>query len=175
MTDAQADSQAYRGYIEGKILSDHPVEVVHLLYRVAIDNLNIAIACLKTGDNFGRSRAVTKTQRAVHELMFALDPTVPAPFTRNLTELYDYVQREIIAGHTRRSEQSFEYALGVLTTLSEGWSGVRAQVLGDNQAAGAKPQNLREEQSGAAPEKELSHLYAEPPRDDPATGRDWSC
>jgi len=111
------------------MLSAHPVEIVHLLYRVAIDNLNIAISCQKTGDNFGRSKAVTKAQKAVHELMFALDPAVNAPSTRNLTELYDYVQRQIIAGHTRRSEQSFEYALGVLTTLSEGWSGVRAQAL----------------------------------------------
>src|SRR5579862_7484178 len=175
MTDAHADSQAYRGYMEGRILSAHPVEIVHLLYRVAIDNLNIAISCLKTGDNFGRSKAVTKAQKAVHELMFALDPAVNAPSTRNLTELYDYVQRQIIAGHTRRSEQSFEYALGVLTTLSEGWSGVRAQVLGDNQAAKAEPQNLREEQSEAVPEKELSHLYAEPPTDDPTMSRDWSC
>jgi flagellar biosynthetic protein FliS len=175
MTDPNVDSQAYRGYMEGRILSAHPVEIVHLLYQVAIDSIKVAVACLKTGDNFGRSKAVTKAQKAVHELMFALDPAVNAPSTRNLTELYDYVQRQIVAGHTRRSEQSFEYALGVLTTLSEGWSGVRAQVLGDNQAASCKPQNLTEEQSEEVPEKELSHLYAEPPQDDPATARDWSC
>jgi flagellar biosynthetic protein FliS len=175
MSDANVDSQAYRGYMEGRVLSAHPVEIVHLLYQVAIDNLNVAIACLKTDDHFGRSRAVTKAQKAVHELMFALDPAVNAPSTRNLTELYDYVQRQIIAGHTRRSQQAFEYALAVLTTLSEGWSGVKAQVMGDNKAAGAKLQNPAEEQSEANREKELSHLYAEPPKDDPTTARDWSC
>jgi flagellin-specific chaperone FliS len=172
MTEDKADSQASRGYIEGRILSAHPVEVVHLFYRVAIDNLNLAIACLKTGDNFGRSRAVTKAQRAVNELMVALDPTVPAPFTRNLAELYDYIQRAIIAGHTRRSEQAFQDALGVLNILSEGWSGVEANVMG---AAKAERQNAPEEQSEATPEKEISHLYAEPPREDLATARDWSC
>src|ERR1700691_4997532 len=118
MTEAKADSQAYVGYIEGRILSAHPVEIVHLLYQVAIKNLNTAIACLKTGDNFGRSRAVTKAQEAIRELTCALDPKVEAPFMRNLTELYDYAQRAIIAGHTRRSEQAFVDALGVLKILS---------------------------------------------------------
>jgi flagellar biosynthetic protein FliS len=175
MTDATADSQASRGYIEGKIISAHPVEVVHLLYRVAVDNLNLAIACLKTGDNFARSRAVTKAQRAVNELMVSLDPTVAAPFTRNLTELYDYIQRAIIAGHTRRSEQAFQDALGVLNILAEGWAGVKANVMGDQQATKPEPQNVPEDQSEARPERELSHLYAEPPREDLATARDWSC
>jgi flagellar biosynthetic protein FliS len=175
MNEAKADSQAYRDYIESKILSAHPVEIVHLLYQVAIDNLNAAIACLHTGDTFGRSRAVSKVQKAVYELMFALDPTVTAPFTRGLAELYDYVQRELIAGHTRRSERSFQHALGVLTTLSKGWSGVKAQVTGDSQAAGNEVEGLPEAQSEGVPVKELSHLYAQPPRDDQATARDWSC
>jgi flagellar biosynthetic protein FliS len=175
MTDARADSKASKGYIEGNIISAHPVEVVHLLYRVAVDNLNLAIDCLKTGDNFGRSRAVTKAQRAVNELMVSLDPTVAAPFTRNLTELYDYIQRAIIAGHTRRSEQAFQDALGVLNILAEGWAGVKANVMGDQQTAKAERQNPIEERAEDTPGKEVSHLYAEPPREDLATARDWSC
>ncbi len=167
MNDHQADSQAHRGYLENRVLSAPPVEIVHRLYQVATDNLNTAIVCLQTGDNLGRSRAVTKAQGAVDELMFALDRTIEAPFSRNLAELYDYVRREITTGHTRRSERAFRDALQVLTTLSEGWSGVRTRVLGENQDA-------LEEQPEAARGTELSHLYAEPAQA-PATARDWSC
>jgi flagellar biosynthetic protein FliS len=174
MNDAKTDSQAYRDYIESRVLSAHPVEIVHQLYQVAIDNVETAIFFLKSGDNFGRSRAVTKAQAAVHELLAALDPTASASMCRNLAELYDYVLREIIAGHTRRSERSFRDALGVLTTLSKGWAAVRTRVLGDDQAAGAELPSIPEEQSEAAPETEISRLYTEPPQV-PATARDWSC
>ncbi len=88
---------------------------------------------------------------------------------RNLTELYDYAQRAIIAGHTRRSEQAFVDALGVLKILSEGWSEVKMRVMGDHEAA-----ETPEKQSEAAPERNLNHLYAEPPRD-LVTAQDWSC
>jgi flagellar secretion chaperone FliS len=174
MNDAKLDSQAYRDYIEGRILSAHPVEIVHLLYQVAIDNLKTAIACLKSGDNFARSQAVTKAQGAVYELMAALDSAASPSMCRNLAELYDYVLREIIAGHTRRSERAFEDALGILTTLAEGWSGVRTHVLGANRAAGAESHSVPEEQAEAAPEAEINQLYSEPPQV-PEAARDWSC
>ncbi len=200
MTDSKPYSKAQRDYLESRILSAPPVEVVHLLYQVAIDNLNTAKACLKSGDNFGRSRAVTKAQTAIYELLGALDPTASAPpddpaqngaprggvaepsgaaprilcasLSRDLAELYDYVLREIIAGHMQRSERSFENALKVLTTLSEGWSGVRTSVLGQVQTDGESP-GLPEEQPVAQPETEISHFYTEFPRL-PATARDWS-
>jgi flagellar biosynthetic protein FliS len=173
MTDAKTDSQAYRHYIEGRIRSAHPVEIVHLLYQVAMDNLRSAIALLRSGDHIGRSRVVTKAQTAVHELMAALDPAASAAMCRNLAELYDYVLREIITGHMRQSEEAFENALGVLTTLSEGWSGVKTNVLGDDKSPEGELQSEPEEQLEAAPEKQVSRLYSEP--QSPATGQDWSC
>lgn len=170
MTDVQADSHAHRDYLESRILSAHPVEVVHMLYQVAIDSLNAAIVCLGTGDNFGRGRLVSKAQGAVDELMFALDSEKAPPLGRNLAELYDYVQREIIAGHTRRSEASFRNALSILTTLAEGWSGVKTRVLGEHQAAQSAPEEPIEAVSAPA----VNRFYGEfsQARE---SGRDWSC
>jgi len=178
MADAQQDSQAHRDYQESRILSAAPVEIVHMLYQVAIDNLKTAIACLKSDDNFARARAVTKAQMAIHELTAALDPGASPSLCRNLSELYDYAQRQIIAGHTQRSERSFEDALKVLNSLAEGWSGVRASVM-NNAAAGPESQDTKglsvpEEHPEAAPEEAITHLYREPPQD-PETTRDWSC
>jgi flagellar biosynthetic protein FliS len=167
MTDVQADSQAHQDYLQSRILSAHPVEIVHMLYQVAIDNLNAAIACLKTANHFERSRVVSKAQEAVSELMYAVNPQPSPVLGRNLAELYDYVQREIIAGHTRRSEQAFRNALRVLTTLSEGWSGVRTQVLADAHRA-------IEEQSEPVREPETNRYYGEFSRAQ-QSGRDWSC
>src|ERR1700733_12461913 len=160
MTDVQADSQAHRDYFESRVLSAHPVEVVHMLYQVAIDNLNAAIACLRTGDNFERSRLVTKAQGAVDELMFAVDPEKGAPLGRNLAELYDYIQRQIIAGHTRRAEASFGNALNILTTLAEGWSGVKTRLLGESQTQSA-PEEQPEQQPEVVPAPVMNQFYGE--------------
>jgi flagellar protein FliS len=167
MTDAHTASQAYREYIETRVRTAPPVEIVHWLYQVATDNLNAAIACLKSGDNTGRSRAVAKTLGAINELMFALDRRVDAPFSRNLVGLYDYIRSEINVGHTRRSERAFQDALRVLSTLSEGWSGVRTRVLGDDEAA--RPEA---EPELAAVHEEVSDLFSAPVA---TSGRDWSC
>jgi flagellar biosynthetic protein FliS len=174
MTDDTVDTLAHRDYRENGILSAPPFEIVHLFYQVAIDNLNTANACLKSGDDLGRSRAVTKAQTAVYELLAALDPTASPSLCRTLAELYDYVQREIIAGHTQRSERAFTDALAVLTTLSEGWSGVRAHEIAKNQSADGESLIAPERQTEAAQEKEIGHLFAAPPQD-PGTAQDWSC
>lgn len=128
MIDPQTLEQAHRDYQESRILAAHPVEIVEMLYQVAIDNLHEAIAQLKAGDRFARSRAVTKAQEAVHELAISLDRTVNAPFTQTLAELYQYVLRQITMGHSRESEHDFQDALSILTTLSGSWSEVRRQV-----------------------------------------------
>jgi flagellar protein FliS len=168
MTDAKPHPQAYRDYLESRILSARPVEIVHLLYQVAIENLNAALDCIEKGDIFGRSRAITKAQSAVHELLSALDPSVSPVMARNLAELYDYVQRQIITGHTLRSQEALRNGLRVLTTLSEGWDGVRSIDMANAEA----PQLPEAPQK--SPETGISYLYLEPSRL-PSTGRDWSC
>ena len=132
MVNAQKAEQAHRDYIESRILSAHPVEIVHMLYGVAMENLNAAISYLKSGDALGRSKAVSKAEEAVQELVLALDHSVGAPFTRTLADLYAYVLEQIIKGHARQSEQAFREALAILSTLSAAWSEVKAKVVPDH-------------------------------------------
>jgi len=161
MKDSKADSQAFRSYIESRVFTAPPVEIVHMLYQVATDNLKTAIGCLDSNDRMGRARAVTKSQTAIYELMASLDPAVSQSLCGNLARLYDYVQRQIIVGHTRQSAPAFEDALSVLTTLSEGWSGVRASVMGQNQATNVELYPAPDAKSEAAPQRSINRLYSE--------------
>jgi flagellar biosynthetic protein FliS len=131
VTDVEALQQAHRDYAQGQILSAHPVEVVHMLYQVAIDNLNEAITQLRNRDHFARSRAVTKSQSAIHELLLALDHSVNAPFTGTLSGLYHYCLQQITQGHGKQSEQAFREALSILTTLATAWAEVKKRLCGE--------------------------------------------
>ena len=130
MTDQYTAQRAHRDYIESQLEASHPVEIVYGLYQVAIDNVRAAIAHLKSGNAFARANAVTKAEFAVDELILCLDRSVDAPFIKTLDGLYGYVLRQIVAGHSKKSEKAFREALSILTTLSEGWGGVKDQVCG---------------------------------------------
>lgn len=127
--------QAQREYMESRVLSAQPVELIEMLYQIAIGSLKKAIIHLKSGDAMARSREVTRAQESVNELMAALDHSVGASFTNTLAALYVYVQQQILKGHAGPSEDALHRACGILTTLQEGWNGVCAEVAKARQAA----------------------------------------
>ena len=133
--DLETVQQAHRDYAESQILSAHPVEIVHMLYQVSIDNLNAAITHLRNQDHFARSYAVTKAQSAIHELILALDHSVNAPFTRTLSDLYHYALQQITQGHGKQSEAAFREALSILTTLASAWTDVKNRLCGEEKAS----------------------------------------
>jgi flagellar protein FliS len=161
--DSQFAQQAHRDYIESQVLSATPVERVYLLYKVAVDSVNVAIARLKDGDIFARGRAVNKAHEAVDELNFALDHSVGASFTRTLCELYLYIQRQLVKGHSQKSEQAFREALSVLVTLADTWKEVVVRECGPNSSVLARQGDVHagavEEPAAGAP-KEVSEPHA---------------
>ena len=116
--------QAQREYMESRVLSAQPAELIELLYQIAIQSLKKAIGHLKSGDAMERAGEVTRAQEAVNELMAALDHSVGASFTQTLASLYAYVQQQILKGHAGQSEEALQRAIGILSTLQDGWQGV---------------------------------------------------
>ena len=116
-----------------------PLNACRCYIDVAIASVNTAIARFRDGDIFARGRAVTKAHEAVDELILALDHSVGASFTHTLAELYGYVQRQLVAGHSQKSEEAFKNALSVLTTLADAWKEVVIRTCGS--VATHSPQN----------------------------------
>ncbi len=170
--DDQLAQQAHRDYVTNRVFSAHPVERVYLLYQVAIDSVNTAIARLKDGDIFARGRAVNKAHDAVDELILALDHSVGANFTHTLAELYDYVQRQLVKGHSQKSEEAFRQALSVLTTLTDAWKQVVERTCGGATfpADSLHHESIPEPQC-EAPEPHGSYQGVP---DVPVTSRGWS-
>ena len=175
MMDGQLGRQAQRDYLENRVFSAHPVERVDLLYQVAIDSVNAAIARLKDGDTFARGHAVTKAHEAVEELLVSLDHSVGS-FSRTLAELYVYIQRQLITGHSQRSEQALQEALSVLTTLADAW-----KVVVERTCGGSSPSNDGQKAPEYEPAPEPVLEVSEPCAayssaiEGVSTSRDWSC
>ena len=143
-----------------------------MLYQVAIDSVNTAIARLIDGDIFARGRAVNKAHEAVDQLISALDHSVGANFTHTLAELYDYVQRQLVKGHSQKSEEAFRHALSVLTTLTEAWKQVVERTCEGNPCPGDSVPHEPVPQPSTEVSEPQAAYHGVP--DVPAISRDWS-
>jgi len=174
MQSSDPVQQAQREYLESRILSAQPAELIEMLYQIAIQSLKRSISHLKSGDAMARSREVTRAQEAVNEMMAALDHSVGASFTQTLAALYSYVQQQTLKGHAGPSEEAFQRAIGILTTLQEGWDGVRADLAKVNQAGSPYAAAAVEPEVVEEPRESVSDRSLEYSQTAPSSSRGWS-
>ena len=174
MQSSDPVQQAQREYLESRILSAQPAELIEMLYQIAIQSLKKAVHHLKTTDAMARSREVTRAQEAVNEMMAALDHSVGASFTQTLAALYAYVQQQTLKGHAGPSEEAFQRAIGILTTLQEGWNGVRADLAKANQPVAPHFASVAEPEIADELPQPVSDRSVEYSQAVPASSRGWS-
>ena len=170
--DTETSQRLQREYLENRIRSAHPLELVNMLYELAIENLNAAIEYLKTQDRMARSGAVTRAEEAVRELLVSLDHSVNAPFTRTLAGLYKYCLERMVVGHATQSEAAFREALSVLSTLAVAWREIKEQTCGAPKSEGeAEAEELAAEPGPVVNDRFAGYREAAAT----AGSRDWSC
>jgi flagellar protein FliS len=127
---------AYDAYLESRVLSADPLELVHLLYEAAIDAVREARRYLAAGEIAARSHSITKAFGILQELVASLDHERGGEISGRLAELYDYMQRRLLEANFQQKDAPLAEVLGLMATLAEAWQGVKPQ----HQAA-APPEN----------------------------------
>ncbi len=112
---------ATEAYLESRVLSASPTELVHLLYLAAIEAVRDARRRLADGDIEGRSRAITKAIAIIVELASALDTQQGGEIARRLAALYAYTLERLADANFHQSDALLAETLTLLSTLSEGW------------------------------------------------------
>jgi len=117
-------SNPYARYFEASVLTAEPVELIRILHRSAVESLQDARVHLAGGDIARRSAAISKTMNIVRELSVSVDHESEPLLARRLVELYDYMQRRLLAAHLERSEAPLGEVAALLATLAEAWDHV---------------------------------------------------
>lgn len=115
---------AHEQYLEGRVASADPLELVRLLYDAAIASVREARRALAAGEILARSRAISKASGIVIELNSALDHAQGGDLSRRLAALYDYVLRRLLEANLQQTDAPLEEVWGLLSTLAEGWNGI---------------------------------------------------
>lgn len=125
------DPKAVRQYQENQILTAPREELLLLLFDGAIRFGEQARQRFSDQQIEEGTQLVIRAQRVVLELMGALDRKVGEELYRNLTGLYAFVARRLVAAGTQRDGAALDEAMVVLRRLRETWGDAVAQVRRD--------------------------------------------
>jgi flagellar protein FliS len=118
---------AHETYLEGRIASADPLELVRLLYQGASGAVRDARRYLAEGDIAARSRSISKACEILIELTVSLDHSVGGDLSRRLEQLYDYMQRRLLEANFQQADDPLAEVLGLLATLGDAWDQIRAE------------------------------------------------
>lgn len=118
---------AHDAYLESRIESADPIELVKLLYQGARASVREARSHLAAGDIAARARAITKAHSILTELSTSLDHERGGDLSQRLAQLYDYMQRRLLEANFRQIDAPLAEVLSLLSTLAEAWDGLQTQ------------------------------------------------
>ena len=136
---------AHDMYLEERVLSADPLELVRLLYQAAIGAVRKARGHLVTGEIGPRSRAISHAYRLVGELNSSLDYQRGGEISQRLAQMYRYIMRRLIEANSQQRDEPLAEVLGLLATLSEAWEGLRPTSAPEVPAASPWTQAMPEE------------------------------
>lgn len=135
----------YDTYLESRIFSADPVELVQILYESALESVERARRQLRDGDIAARSKEISRTGAVLAELAASVKHDAGPELARNLVELYDYMQRRLLEANFKQAEAPLAEVAGLLATLLEGWRSCRVAASVEAEACPAPRAMLFEE------------------------------
>ena len=176
-------NSGHDAYLESRVLAADPVELVSLLYQACTQAVREARSYLAAGQIAERSREINKACAIVIELATSLDHERGGEISQRLALLYDYMERRLLQANMQQSDAPLADVLGLLTTLSEAWAGVRHPA--ENPAAessksqpAAESRWTQSETRSPSSQPPAQNVWSQPatetPESQPATDSTWS-
>lgn len=113
-----------KAYLETRVLSADPVELINILYEHATLSVQDARDSLAQGDIRARSQAITKAISILGELESSLDLKLGGEIASNLSRLYRYMREKLTLGNLKQTDGPLAEVEELLQTLGEAWRGI---------------------------------------------------
>jgi len=112
-------------YLEERILTASPLELVQILYDAAVDHVREARRHLSGGDALARSNDVSKTLEILSELSMALNEQDTNEYSATYSAIYLHLQRRLLEAHTKKSDVILAEVEKTLVSMAGNWRGVK--------------------------------------------------
>jgi flagellar protein FliS len=112
-------------YLESRVLTADPVELIHILYEHVLLKTGEASAAMAAGDVAARAKAISKILEALGELEGSLNHETGGPIAKNLANLYQYMRRRLMDASLKADRKALDEIASLIGTLDEGWTWMR--------------------------------------------------
>lgn len=117
------DKKRVNNYLEMKIKTASPIQLIIMLYEKAIQSLNYSIELLES-DNIKYDEVnnnILRAQEIISELMLSLDFEKGKEIAQNLYKIYDYLIRECIDANIKKDKDKLKNIVSILDDLKDAW------------------------------------------------------
>jgi flagellar protein FliS len=111
-------------YLENRVLTASPLELVVILYEHTIICVQDARTHLSARDIPSRTTAICKAINLIGELRASLNHEVGGEISANLEKLYKYMQSRLTEANMKQLDQPLAEVESLLQNLLEGWTGI---------------------------------------------------
>jgi flagellar protein FliS len=111
-------------YLESRILSASPLELINILYEHATIEIQEARQSLARGDVAARSRSISKAIAIIGELRSSLDHEAGGEIASNLGRLYRYMCVRLTAGNLNQSDAPLAEVERLLGSVGIAWRAI---------------------------------------------------
>ncbi|OGL41983.1 MAG: flagellar export chaperone FliS [Candidatus Schekmanbacteria bacterium RBG_13_48_7] len=97
------------------------LKLIVILYERAIENLNYAMGFIQTGNIEERNKHCLFVSRIITELKVSLDFDKGQDIAKNLSRLYNYINRKIGEANIKNNSEPLKEIIVILSELKEAW------------------------------------------------------
>jgi flagellar protein FliS len=116
-----ANANANAAYLESRVLSASPTELIVILYESASGAVRDARRHLAAKAIAERSRSISKACGILAELISSLDRERGGEIAQRLGQLYGYMYNRLVEANLQQADAPLAEVLDLLTTLAEAW------------------------------------------------------
>lgn len=111
----------YASYVNGKVNTASKGDLLIMIYDSAIRNIKEAQVQMKARNFPLKGQAVDVAFKAVSELMLSLNFEIGGEIARNLSNIYNFILRQITASNLSNDPQKLDVPLQILEDFRKTW------------------------------------------------------
>jgi len=125
--------------IHGGVSDANPHGLVLMLMDGALERLSIAKGCLERGEIARKAQLLSSCVTIITELRGSLNLARGGALAQNLSELYDYMLRQLLRANVDSNSALVTEVASLLGEIRSAWLAIGPEVGGARGAAGAQP------------------------------------
>src|SRR5262245_52663011 len=111
----------------GGVAASDPHRLIVMLMDGALERIATARGCMQRGETVEKARLLNRTVSIMAELRGSLNLSAGGQIAANLSELYDYMSRRLLAAQANNQVELLDEVSGLLNEIRGAWVQIPAQ------------------------------------------------